>query len=173
MFVDNSFNVANVFTVDKDTGDVQIPNTCTIYGTLNVNEIQSPGQLLVGSQIVIDGTNAVQVMTDAVGSTTIQLNATNGTISAQNIQVPAYFSSVPTGVYSAGDAMRGQLKVPDTLSGITVYTSKCFSTSYVNGVVMSPFSSETVQRVTPYDGYFVLTTSGSYGDRMVNWLIVN
>ena len=176
MFVDSNFNVANVFTIDSVSGDTVCANDFTVAGNLNVVNINYAGVALFGSSIAIDGANGVQTFVDANSTQTISLDANSGTIKCNNISVPAYFSALftgPTTIYQAGDALRGQTIVPSGQSAIRIYTSKVFTTSYANAVMMTPTSSEMVQCVTPYNGYLDITVTGTTGDRTISWMIFN
>ena len=157
-------------SVDKPWKELYV-GTGSIYlgPTLNLSS-QNGIDLNVNGAINSTGTSVFQSITGAKSITTKTL--VTDELDVSNIVIPAYFNGTPATSYSIGSALRGQVYVPDTYSSVTVSGSKVFATSFINGIMASN-SVEAVIAVVPSNGSFTIKTSGSSGNRLVNFMIVN
>jgi len=127
--------------------------------------------LVVNSYSSFSGTATFLNLLNASGNTGIF-----GTIQTNNIVVPAFISSQSTGpalIYQAGNALRGKCVVPDGYYSVQIDSNIVDEDSYVNAVICSSGTFESVTSVVPYATNFVITLSGTTGNRKVNWFIVN
>ena len=147
-------NVANVFSVAESSGLVEVANDLVVYGSITTD--------------IINFNNVLNV------NDTVILNGNDGSISTQNIIVPAFFSTgaIDPPSFNAGSALRGIVD-SSTGSSITVYTTMCHSTSFVMAVSCTS-TAVAVVNVIPVEGSFTINLSASPASNIkVNWFIVN
>ena len=182
VMIDGSLNVNNLFTVDANTGLVQVANDILIYGVLTAYSINFNDYITFGNYVTIYANSGTQVWQDGSNIVTVNGKTGNitasgtgsfGTTSTSELQITNPYYAIGATTYNAGTSQRGQVQVPDGNSSIIVLNSLVTSTSFVHAIVCSAGTSQAVTSVVPSSGQFQINLSGTVGNRLVNWFIVN